>query len=310
MDPRLPKFLKLKSKDEIVIEFWKTLLPTNKDFEFLVDWNKVSKQLYEYKFEIPLFNVLIKDKEFDQDLRELLINYPKSAKVIPLLLAISEKDGKNLILVEDFLNWNFNLSEINFTNFSPNNENELNKIVEFVEKTGLKKFFLNFAARSIEDYFTGVKVGMDTNARKNRSGKRMEKLLQSKIEIYAEKYGFQCFSQKTFQKLSDKIDVPPSLSSRKADFILTRKDKWINIEVDFFNTSGSKPEEIVNSYADRQNEIKKHNGNFIFVTDGAGWCKENKDHQNQVRVAFEKIDFVLNLEFVRRGILEEIIKSI
>ncbi len=310
MDPRLPKFLKLKDEEEIVREFWKTLLPTNKDFGFLVDWKKVSKQLSEYKFEIPLFNVLIKDKTFDKDLKELLTKYPKSAKVIPLLLAISEKDGKNLVLTEDFLNWNFNISEINFAKFSPDNKDELDKIVEFVDKAGLKKFFLNLAARSIEDYFTGVKVGMDTNARKNRSGKRMEKLLQPKIENYAKKYGFQCFSQKTFGKLSDKINVPPSLSSRKADFILTRKDKWINIEVDFFNTSGSKPEEIVNSYADRQNEIKEHNGDFIFVTDGAGWRKENKDQQNQVRVAFEKIDFVLNLEFVRRGILEEIIKSI
>ena len=99
MDPRLPKFLKLKDEEEIIREFWRTLLPTNKDFGFLVDWKKVSKQLSEYKFEIPLFNVLIKDKTFDKDLKELLTKYPKSAKVIPLLLAISEKDGKNLILI-------------------------------------------------------------------------------------------------------------------------------------------------------------------------------------------------------------------
>ncbi len=310
MDKRLPGFLGFKNEEEVIKEFWRTLLPTNRDFAFFVDWDKIERQLKRYKFELPLFNVLIRDKTFEKDLKELLTKYPKSAEVIPLLLAISEKNSKRFVLVENFSNWNFNISEIKFTGFSPENDDELNKIIEFVDKTGLKKFFLNFAARSIEDYFAGVKVGMDTNARKNRSGKVMEKLLQPKIEDYAKKYGFECFPQETFKTLSDKIKVPASLSERKADFILVKEGKWINIEVDFFNTRGSKPEEIVNSYADRQKEIKKHNGSFVFITDGEGWLKKNKDKQNQVRVAFEKLDFVLNLEFVRRGTLEKIIKSI
>jgi type II restriction enzyme len=75
----------------------------------------------------------------------------------------------------------------------------------------------------------------------------------------------------------------------------------INIEVNFFSGSGSKPQEIVDSYIERQNELRENGFEFIWITDGIGW----REQKNQIEKGFVKIDYLLNLHFVRIGLLEE-----
>jgi type II restriction enzyme len=59
----------------------------------------------------------------------------------------------------------------------------------------------------------------------------------------------------------------------------------------------------VDSYIERQNELKNNGFEFIWITDGEGW----RGQKNQIHKGFEKIDYLLNLHFVRLGLLEGIL---
>jgi len=69
---------------------------------------------------------------------------------------------------------------------------------------------------------------------------------------------------------------------------------------------GSKPEEIVDSYINRQNELVRHNWDFIWITDGDVW----RISENQILKAFNELDYVLNIELSRRGLLKDAISQI
>ncbi len=298
------KFLNVEDECSVVEKFHDTLVDTNRSFDFFVNWDKVVRHVEEYRIEFNILNSLIGSKNFEEDLKKILLNYPKVLPVIPILLAIRERNFK---VIQDFKSKDTNIVNYNFTERTLTPQ-EIDDIVDFFNKTGLKRFFIEIGTKSIQDYVTGVEVGMDTHARKNRSGDAMEMLLKPVVEsIATESNGFEkVLSQKKFGYLSSflGIEVDNSIRNRKADFILVKQNKKIiNIEVNFYSGAGSKPQEIVDSYIERQNELRNNGFEFIWITDGEGW----KDQKSQIRKGFERIDYLLNLYFVRLGLLEEIL---
>jgi len=218
------------------------------------------------------------------------------------LLAIRDKQFK---VVKDFIDDNSDTITYDLRKRKLSSK-DIEASIKFFEKTGLKRFFLEMSSKSIRDYATGVEVGMDTNARKNRSGSAMEMVLKPIIEdiIAKQKSSYTILFQKQFKYLEDNFNlkVNSSIRNRKADFIIVKdKCKVINIEVNFFSGSGSKPQEIVDSYIERQNELRENDFQFIWITDGIGWTEQ----KNQIGKGFVKIDYLLNLHFVRMGLLEE-----
>ena len=119
---------------------------------------------------------------------------------------------------------------------------------------------------------------------------------------------YKVLFQKKFGYLDNyRIKVSDEIKNRKADVIIIKENKKIiNIEINFYEGSGSKPQEIVDSYINRQKDLKNNGFYFIWITEGKGWAKQ----QNQLRKAFNEIDFILNLSFVSKGYLTKIIKSI
>jgi type II restriction enzyme len=297
------EFLDVKNIESVIEKFHDTIIDTNRSYNFFVDWDKVRNNITKYKIEFHILNSLVGSKQFEDDLKEILQKYPQVLPAIPILLAIRELNFK---VIKDFtdkvpkvVNYDFNVR-----NLTPE---DIDNIIEFFDKTGLKNLFINTVTKNIYDYAIGVEVGLDSHARKNRSGDAMELLLKPIIEEIAKKKGIQTILfQKTFEYLETnyKIKVNSSIRNRKADFILIKNNKKvINIEVNFFSGTGSKPQEIVDSYIERQNELKNNGFEFIWITDGEGW----KGQKNQIHKGFEKIDYLLNLYFVRIGLLEEIL---
>lgn len=299
--------LNLRSFEEVLDRFHETLIDTNRGYKFFVDWDKIRKNVEEYKVEFNILNSLIGSSSFNEDLSKLLEKYPEIIPVIPILIAIRDKEFK---VIKDFLDSDSDIVSYNF-NERKLTRDEIDKFIEFFDKTGLKYFFKTLSNKCIYDYVTGVEVGMDTNARKNRSGKAMELLIQPIIEEINDKNGniYEILVQKNFNYVENTygIKVSESIRHRKSDFILIRKaDKQvINIEANFFSGTGSKPQEIVDSYINRQYELSKNNFKFIWITDGYGW----KGQKNQITNGFNSIDFLLNLHFSRTGLLEKILKK-
>lgn len=297
--------LNVENFEEIVEKFHASIVDTNRGHKFFVDWEKVEKHVKKFKIELNILNSLIGSKDFDNDLRNLLSKYPEIVPAIPILIA---QRGLNLRVIKDFLDKDSDIVEYNFTQRKLSEE-EIERFIEFFDKTGLKYFFKNLTNKNIPDYVTGVEVGLDTHARKNRSGKAMELVIKRIIEQINSKMEspfkiiFQAqlgYLQKGFN-----FSINSSIENRIADFIIVKDSGiGINIEVNFFRGTGSKPQEIVDSYINRQRELKESGLGFIWITDGEGW----KGQKNQIRKGFQRIDYLLNLRFVREGLLEEILR--
>jgi len=75
--------------------------------------------------------------------------------------------------LEKFISFEFKWSGVN--------ESIIRQTIDFCIKTGIMNLFQE--VKDIHDYLLGVEVGMDTNARKNRSGDIFRKnVAKQKIE--------------------------------------------------------------------------------------------------------------------------------
>ncbi|HID15322.1 MAG TPA: hypothetical protein EYP16_00755, partial [Candidatus Atribacteria bacterium] len=266
--------------------------PSNRTYEYFVDWGKVKNVVSKYINELSLLNSLTKvDSSKREDyLRSLLEKYPKLAEVIPLLIAVRAKNKKINIFdleTEGLLTFEFESSKIN--------NNTIPQIIDFCTKTGVMNLFQE--ARDIYDYFLGIEVGIDTNARKNRSGDIFEKMCQKKIEellnngvnegytLINNDPNFSLYSTVTGGKSKGKIH----------DFVIYKNDRPILIiECNFYNVAGSKPPSIAESYIEMDNEAKRKKVEFVWVTDGPGW---HEMKESLIR-SIEKIEWVLNYKML------------
>lgn len=298
------EFFGFNSVTDIRKGFQKSLVATNRSYSFYVDWKKVKKNIDKIKTELGLLDSLIGSTDLKNDFIKLVKKYPEVVKVLPLLLAIRELSFE---VIESFDVQTTDVVALSFKKKHGENikPNEIAAYWKLIEKSGSSEVF-SFI-KSFRDYILGVEVGMDTNARKNRSGTAMELILAPLIEQISTDLNLQLYSQKKFRFLEPElgIDFPDLIHNKKFDFLLCKDTKPFNIEVNYFAGAGSKLE-IINSYIDRQSKLKRVNGGFALITDGQAW---NGNISNELDSGLESLDFVLNLSFVRKGFLNEILKN-
>lgn len=293
------KFYKINTLDELVEKFQETLMVSNKTFSYFVDWNKVKENVKKYDYEINILNYLVGVSDAKTKLKEILKKNPEVLPVMPLIIAVRDFE---ISIIEDPARPSETLSTFDFNKKSDLSDDEIDRIVTFSAKSGILNLFSDFKIKNLRDFLLGVETGIDTNARKNRSGTAMESLISPILEKIR---GIKVFKQKTFKYLKEKenIDIPHRLLNRKFDYVIIVKGQYFNMEVNYYDGQGSKPQEIVDSYTNRKNELSKKRWGFIWLTDGVGW----RSGTNQIINAFNDMDYVLNIEFARNGILKEIL---
>jgi len=293
------KHLHLSTVDEICKSLSDTLIETNYTYDFFVNWDKATKNRDFFKYEVALLKSLKNSTHPVDDLRNLLTKYPEVIKVIPILLACRDGIIKVLDSIETGLQCkSFDFSKRNYDSI------EIDSIVHFTKNTGLLPMLCQMD--SAIDYLLGVEVGLDTNARKNRSGLFLEKMVTENLaELSTHNSNLSIIEQKSFGYIENKynVKIPPSLRDRKFDYVVINNGKATNVEVNFYSGTGSKPSEIVSSYSDRNRELTSAGWNFVWLTDGQGW----KKMKNPLRVGVENIDYVINTHLLRKGLLEHII---
>lgn len=57
-------------------------------------------------------------------------------------------------------------------------------VIEFIQQIGLKEVLQAKQVKNLVDYVFGVEAGLDTNARKNRSGHLMEGIVASILDAH------------------------------------------------------------------------------------------------------------------------------
>jgi len=305
--------LSIEQKKEL---FTNNLVSTNRGYNFYVDWRN-AHAYKEYEIELNALNVLIhvNDNRFKDTFKNLLEKIPSVIKTFPLLFALSKKERESILKGKDTLkileneDLDQDALEFDFEVKTKYTSKEIEKYYRFFNKLGLKLLFQNLLKKSVVDYVIGVLVGLDSNGRKNRGGKAFELACEPIIEKLCFKYNITLLIQKQFKYLSEQygFEIDENLANRKADFILVKNDIIMNIEANFYFDAGSKPEEIIDSYSNRNSELKNNNIKFIYLTDGIK-CWGNTD-KNQLVKGFKSIDYIINYHMLKESYFEDIIKK-
>lgn len=245
------------------------MIPTNRNLNFYVDFNKCLLNKQKISYKLCKLNYLL-GKENLKDAITTIYSEDGSEvfSVLNYLIAIRDSKEnvlykKNCIKIEDFF-------------YTP----EL--IYEFMKLSGLEEIFKNKNIKDLNDYVFGIEVGMDTHARKNRSGKAVELYFENILIENGLKKDLDFFIQKT----NKDFDLDFGEDIKKFDFVIKTKINIYFIEINFFTTQGSKPNETDRSYISLSNKFKQFfDKKFIWITDGYGWHSS----KNVLREAYNHI---------------------
>lgn len=287
--------LSCNNVDDVFTYLISNLKETIKTWDYFVNWNKVIKNYSDVEISLNLLNTLIGKDDIETAARNLLREYPKVIGVIPALLAYRERQVKLLSDISDF-----SITEYDFSK-----PNDVDKAVIFLKETGFLKLLSDRKIKSIPDYFIGVEVGLDSNGRKNRSGASMEDIAEFFIKDICQRNGFEYMTQAAADKIKKKWnkDITVTKSSKRIDFAINTPNKLYLIETNFYGGGGSKLKSTAGEYADIYHQWTKDGHQFIWVTDGLGW----KSTQRPLRDTFDNTDFIINLDMIQKGVLEELL---
>ena len=264
--------------------FISQLRETNATLDFYCDFPKIAKNVADIEISLNTLNYLIGKEDLRSAVQALWDRDKRVFEVMDILIATRKKDGKKYIDNDGSMHSIHSL-------FS-----SVDGVMKFIEGTGLDKVFMNKDVKDLVDYVFGVETGLDTNARKNRSGEITETLVARIFDNAGVKYREQV-SSKEFPAISAVLGA----DQKVFDFAISTKGKTYLMEVNFYSGGGSKLNEVARSYTDVAPKVNGVPGfEFVWITDGIGW----NSARNKLEEAFAAIPSIYNLttisEFIER----------
>ena len=265
-------------------KFMSQLQETDQTLGFFCDFDKISANVDNIKLSLCMLNSMIGTTDLRRSV-ETIWNRDRSAfSVMDILIAV-RSEGKKVVLnsagdciVLDRL----------FTS--------IDGVLEYLEGTGLADLFRQKKIKDLVDYVFGIETGLDSNARKNRSGHVMEGMVASILTNNNIEYRQEVYSTewKDLQKvLGD--------DEKRFDFVIQTPKKTYLIEVNFYSGGGSKLNEVARSYSDIAPKINSVPGfEFVWITDGIGW----KSAKNKLQEAYSIIPSIYNLTSINEFLQE------
>jgi type II restriction enzyme dpnII len=282
-------------------EWLSTMKDSIATWKYYTDFEKVYSNVELIKVELHILNSLIGSKNIENEFKQLLVEYPKTLKVIPILLAKREKEIKITNAEGEFL---FNFNQPNYT---------IDEYTKFMRETGLFDLLEKHIINNLVDYVTGVEVGMDTNGRKNRTGDAMEDLVESYFVKYGLVKGISYFKEMSKSEIEAKFNLNLDCISnqgkteKRFDFVLYVHNHVYACECNFYGSSGSKLNETARSYKNIAMEAKDVKGfTFVWFTDGIGW----NTAKHNLEETFDVLDTMYNLSDLKQGALENLFNLI
>ena len=273
-----------------------SLKDTIRTYDFFVAWGKVLGNVNKIEVALNILNTLIGKEDTEATFRALIKDYPEVVPVIPFLIAVRGTSIKIADIGGDI--------EYSFSKRKEYSEEEVNKIVYFAKECGLLKMLADKSIKNLVDYSIGVEVGLDTNARKNRSGTAMENLTEVYVKAICDKHGYRYIAQATANKIKQEFgkDVKTDKADRHFDFAVDTGDMLYLMEVNYYGSGGSKLKSVSGEFSSLFDLVKNENTGFIWITDGEGWLTAKRP----LRETFDHTDYVMNINMVEQGLLEEI----
>lgn len=264
--------------------FMSQLVPTNATLGYYCDFDKALRNVKALRVKLSALNSLIPDEDFDEVLEILWEEYPQAFDVLPLLIAVRDAEKSHILdsaghccTIASYLD-------------------SLEGIRCFMEETGLRQFFAEAKPQSLVDYVLGIEVGLDTNARKNRVGKLMERHVSTCFERAS-----LDFAQEVYSSTFPEVEAALGVDTKRFDFAVRTRRKTYLIEVNFYDHAHPKLREVVYSVIDAAKRINRLEGfEFVWITDGTDWHTE----KDALKDAFDTIPHLYNLRTLPNLITE------
>lgn len=256
--------------------FMSQLQETNLTLDFFCDFAKISENVDDIKLSLCMLNSLIGAPDMRKAVETIWKRDKSAFNVMDILIAVRKESKKkvidsmgNCIVLDSF-----------FTS--------VDGVMEYLNDTGLTAIFQDKKVKDLVDYVFGIETGLDTNARKNRSGHIMEEAVAQIFDANGIHYRQEVYSSEW-----PAIRQVLGNDKKRFDFVINTDTKTYLIEVNFFNIGGgSKLNEIARSYSDIAPKINSVPGfEFVWITDGFGWQKA----KNKLEEAYNIIPSIYNL---------------
>ena len=250
------------------------LQETNQTLDFFCNFDKISANVAEVEMSLNTLNYLIGKDDLAKGVSEIWQRDPKVFEVLGILIAVRD-EGRKPVVDKD---GNVVLLKSYFESCS--------KVVEFLQGTGLADIIQSRRIKNLVDYVFGIETGLDTNARKNRSGHIMENTVARLFRMNSIRFRQEVYSSE-FPELS-----VLGTDEKRFDFYIKTADKKYLIEVNFYSGGGSKLNEVARAYTELAPKVNSVRGfEFVWITDGIGW----KSARNKLEEAYNTIPSVYNL---------------
>ncbi len=279
-------------------EVIKNLKSTISSYDWYCDFKKVLNNVEKYKFELNIINTLVGSSNIEKDFSNMIFRYPETLNAIPILLAV--RHNKNLVPVLD--------ENVKIFDFEKQVQS-LEEYCRFMRETGLFYVLENKKIKNVMDYVTGIEVGMDSNARKNRTGTAMENKVESYL-IRVPNIIFHKEMNKDGIKKEFNIDIDELLegnsfkANKRFDFVVKTENTLYLIETNFYSSSGSKLNETARSFKMLGQELKFAQGiKFIWITDGVGWLTA----KSILHETYEALEHLYTIHDLDSNILNKIL---
>ena len=255
--------------------FMSQLKETNQTLDFFCDFEKISQNVEDVKLSLCMLNSLIGAADLRKSVETIWSRDRRAFSVMDILIAVRTRDKKKII---DSIGNCVPMEDL-FTS--------VDGVMAFLQDTGLADIFQQQRVKDLVDYVFGIETGLDTNARKNRSGHIMERTVANILS----QAGVN-FRQEVYSSEWPAITEALGDDEKRFDFVIETASKTYLMEVNFYSGGGSKLNEVARSYSDIAPKINAVEGfEFVWITDGIGW----KSARNKLQEAFGIIPSVYNL---------------
>ena len=259
--------------------FMSQLQETNQTLDFFCDFDKISQNVEDIKLSLCMLNSLIGSTDMRKSV-EVIWNRDRTAfDVMDILIAV-RSEGKKKVL--DNLGNCVVLDSL---------FKSVDGVMEFLDTTGLTEIFQSKKINDLVEYVFGIETGLDTNARKNRSGHVMEGMVARIFDKNEVEYRQEVYSSE-WPSITDVLGD----DEKRFDFVVESSTKTYLIEVNFYSSGGSKLNEVARSYSDIAPKINSVPGfEFVWITDGIGW----ESAKNKLQEAYSIIPSIYNLTNIK-----------
>ena len=283
----------------------RTISPTVRSWDYFVNWEKALKNSKSNRKHLEVLQPIVGSKNFLDDLKNLIRENPKVIRVIPSLLVRDGSNTTQFTMLKNSGTGKPAMFSIDFDKEDPLSEEDIQDVLEFVQKTGLAKILGQGGVTNVSDYLIGVEAGVDSNGRKNRGGSAMEFIVETHVKRLVDKNpGWQYLEQASDKSIRDAFgkEFAVSFPGRRFDFAIFTGKKVVLMEVNFYSSGGSKLKATAGEFTGLHEKVTKSKAELVWITDGSGW----RTAKAPLGTAFRQIDHIFNLNLLELGALEEV----